>query len=146
MKGKLPIILSALIALVTVFGLVAAVVPTVVSAATATDQITAMTMPTQGRGNLALDTSIVALSQAADGTLFAGVRDDSGAVRWPVAQGNRLYAVFTSTNGYDWTEGFKIPWDDNISSASGNDPIIAIALIDCTDQVVTLGESLYDFG
>ena len=113
--------------MVTVFGLVAAVVPTVVSAATATDQITAMTMPTQGRGNLALDTSIVALSQAADGTLFAGVRDDSGAVRWPVAQGNRLYAVFTSTNGYDWTEGFKIPWDDNISSASGNDPIIAIA-------------------
>jgi hypothetical protein len=83
-------------------------------------------MPTQGRGNLAIETSIVALSQAADGTLFAGVRDDSGLMRWPVAQGNRSFAVFTSTNGYDWTEGFKIPWDDNISTASGDDPIIAI--------------------
>jgi len=114
-----------IIALATVLGLVTAAVPAVVAADTATDQINAITMPTQGKGNLALESSIVVLSQAADGTLFAGVRDDSGGYRWNVEQGERLYAVFTSTNGYDWTEGYKVSWSDNLSGY-GDDPIVAI--------------------
>ena len=84
-------------------------------------------MPTQGAGNLAYDSTPVALAQAADGTLFAGLRDDSGNYRWPVMQGNRLYAVFTSSDGYTWAEGYKVPWDDNITTGTGNDPIVAIA-------------------
>ncbi len=117
MKGKLPSIVTAIIAFAMVFSLVAAFTPATVVADSPTDVITAVTMPTQGRGNLAVDTAVVALAQAVDGTMFAGVYDQ-GDTRWTqtvvTTSESRDFAVFISKNGgYDWTQGFIVPWDDN---------------------------------
>lgn len=125
MKGKLThIAINTLIALAMVFGLVAAFTPTVAVADTGVNnKIMALTQPSQAAGNLALNTSIMELAQAVDGTLFAGVRDDSGE-RWDIftsgTNRSRDYAVYYSApgadNGYVWTRGFIIPWDDNTST------------------------------
>ena len=141
MKGKLPIILSALIALVTVLGLVSALVPTVVSADIPANTIAPITMPTTSAGNLAPLTGVTALTQAVDGTMFAGVRDEDSS-RWPVkANGTnqpRDYAVFYSTNGgYNWKLGFVVPWDDNseimeivaVPDYSANNSIVYMATL-----------------
>jgi hypothetical protein len=121
MKGKLlNIAISTFVCLAMVLGFVAAFTPTVAVAESygtpGIDVIASIDEPNQGRYNVALETDIVALNQAADGTLFAGVYDTSSE-RWDITVStvdySRDYAVFFSSNGYDWTQGFIIPWDDN---------------------------------
>lgn len=124
MKGKLThIAINMLVCLAMVLGLVAAFTPTVAVADTVPNNtIVAMIQPSQAAGNLALNTSILELAQAVDGTLFAGVFDDSGE-RWDIVasgeQKTRNCSVYYSApgadNGYVWTRGFIIPWDDNTS-------------------------------
>lgn len=144
MKGKLPIIVTAIIAFAMVLSLVAAVTPATVAAEIPSDVITAVNMPTQNRGNLAIDSSIECLAQAIDGTMFAGVEDESG-YRWQIKAGtegeqDRYYAVFFSKNGgYDWTQGFIIPWDDTT-------PIVEIVPVpdySANNSIVYMATELY---